>query len=222
MNDNSEPIVELGLLGGTFDPVHKGHLNLALTSLEELQLDAIHLLPCGQPVHRHGLIASSKNRLTMLEMAVNEYSNITIDDRECRTKTPSYALTSLTDIRREKPELKLYYILGLDAFNDFSSWHRWQEIFSLVHIIVAERPGYRLQLAKELQEEVDMRKVDSIENMKRFEEGRIFFAELGMLEISSTMIKEKILANESLDEFLPNPIIDYIRTQEIYSRETVS
>ena len=222
MTANSKRVNELGLLGGMFDPVHFGHLNIALSSLEKIQLDEVHLLPCGQPVHKSTLFTSSKHRLAMLEMAASEYPVIAIDDRECRTQEPSYTLNSLRAIRKEKPDVRLYYILGQDAFNGFDTWYCWQEIFSFVHIVVAGRPGYTFNFSEALKKEFENRKVDSVATLKQFDAGKIFITEFEMLDISSSMIREKIRHKESLKGLLPESVINYINIQTLYTREVAS
>jgi nicotinate-nucleotide adenylyltransferase len=219
---NPERVKELGLLGGMFDPVHFGHLNITLSSLEKLQLDEIHLLPCGQPVHKSELFTSSKHRLAMLEIVANENPAISIDDRECRSREPSYTLKSLQAIRHENPDARLYYILGQDAFNAFDTWYCWQEIFSLVHIIVTGRPGYEFNFSAILQKEFEERKVDSVAALKTFSEGKILITEFEMLDISSSLIRENIQHEKKLNGLLPESIINYINKQQLYTREVAS
>jgi len=219
---NPERGKELGLLGGMFDPVHFGHLNIALSSLEKLKLDEVHLLPCGQPVHKNALFTSSKHRLAMLQIVANENPFLSIDERECRSAEPSYTLKSLQAIRHENPDARLYYILGQDAFNTLDTWYCWQEIFSLVHLVVAGRPGYEFNFVPTLQKEFEERKVDSLEMLKQFNEGKIFITDFELLDISSSLIREKIQHEKSLSGLLPESIIHYIKTQKLYTREVAS
>jgi len=210
-------------MGGMFDPVHQGHLKIALTSLEKLQLDAIRLLPCGNPVHRSGVFASSQHRLAMLRLAVEDYLDIGIDDRELKSDDPSFTLTSLQKIKQELPDARLYFIMGQDAFNNFNTWHRWQEIFLLAHIIVAARPGYQLNPAKELAAELNQRMVSSVEKLKQAENGKILITEYDLLDISSSMVRETVLGHKSLaglvPELVPEKVAQYINTHKLYARE---
>lgn len=222
MTANPERRKELGLLGGMFDPVHFGHLNIALSSLEKIQLDEVHLLPCGQPVHKSALFTASKHRLAMLQIVANENPLLSIDERECRSAEPSYTLKSLQAIRHENPDARLYYILGQDAFNTFDTWYCWQEIFSLVHIVVAGRHGYEFNFVATLQKEFEERKVASVEMLKQFNEGKIFITDFELLDISSSLIRENIRHKKSLDGLLPESIVHYINTQKLYTREVAS
>ncbi len=210
-------------MGGMFDPVHQGHLNIAITSLEKLQLNAIRLLPCGNPVHRSALFASSRHRLAMLELAVEDYPDIGIDDRECNSNAPSYTLKSLQKIKQEMPNARLYFIMGQDAFNNFNSWYRWREIFSLAHIIVAARPGYHLNPEQDLRTELNSRMVPSIENLKQTENGKILITEYDFLDISSSMVRQAIQSQKSLagfvPELVPEKVAQYIQTHKLYARE---
>lgn len=209
-------------MGGMFDPVHNGHLNIALSSLDKIQLDEVRLLPCGQPVHKGALFASSKHRLAMLDIIASESTVISIDDRECRSSETSYTLRSLQDIKNEYPETRLFYILGQDAFNAFDSWYCWKDIFSLTHLVVAGRPGYKFSFSSQLQEEFKKRKVESVEELKKFDAGKIFSAEFEMLDVSSSIIRNKIQQKKSLQGLLPESIINYINTEKLYTEEVAS
>ncbi len=219
VNEASKPVFELGLMGGMFDPVHLGHLKIALTSLEKLQLDAIRLLPCGNPVHRNGVFASSQHRLAMLRLAVEGYSDIGIDDRELKSDDPSFTLTSMQKIKQELPDARLYFIMGQDAFNAFDTWHRWQDILLIAHIIVAARPGYKLDPAKELESELNTRMVLSVDKLKQADNGKILITDYDLLDISSSMVRDAILSKKSVAELVPEKVAQYINTHKLYARE---
>ncbi len=219
MNESTASALDLGLMGGMFDPVHQGHLKIALTSLENLQLDAIRLLPCGNPVHRGGVFASAQHRLAMLRLAVESYPDIGIDDRELNSNEPSFTLTSLQKIKQEQPDARLFFIMGQDAFNNFHTWHRWHDIFLLTHIIVAARPGYQLNPVKELESELKKRIVPSVEKLKQTENGKILVTEYDLLDISSSMVRQAIFSQKSVAELVPEKVAHYIDTHKLYARE---
>jgi len=223
VNESTASVLDLGLMGGMFDPVHQGHLKIALTTLENLQMDAIRLLPCGNPVHRGEVFASAQHRLAMLRLAVESYSDIGIDDRELNSDEPSFTLTSLQKIKQEQPDARLFFIMGQDAFNNFHTWHRWHDIFLLTHIIVAARPGYQLNPVKELETELKKRMVPSIEKLKQTEYGKIFITEYDLLDISSSIVRETVLGHKSLaglvPELVPEKVAHYIDTHKLYARE---
>lgn len=207
-------------MGGMFDPVHNGHLGIASATLSLLKLDALVLLPCGQPVHGKTIIASCSHRLAMLRLATRENSSLLVDDRECRVDSPSYAFDSLQAIRKERPETRLYYLMGRDAFNSFHSWYRWQDIFSLAHIVVAARPGYDPVLPAPLQQEFNSRNAASVEELKASQAGRIHLATLELSDLSSTTIRERLARNEAIDGLVPANVAEYIHANKLYTPET--
>jgi nicotinate-nucleotide adenylyltransferase len=137
-----EPVA---LLGGTFDPVHYGHLRLADDVRRALGLAEVRLVPAGDPPHRASPSASAADRLAMLRLAVPEFPGLVVDDRELRRAGKSYTVLTLTELRREFPDSPLLLLLGADAFRGLPSWHRWGELFNLAHLVVVERPGVELE-----------------------------------------------------------------------------
>jgi len=206
-------------MGGMFDPVHNGHLNIALGTQQRLQLDRLALLPCGIPVHRANDLTPAMHRLAMLHLALQDHAGLVVDDRECLEPAPSYAFNSLQAIRRENPEAALYYLVGQDAFNKFHTWYHWREIFGLTHIVVAARPGATAETGGELSGEVRVRKVESVDELKQSTCGKIFTLEMPMLDISSTMVRERVSRHEPIDDLVPTSVADYIETNGLYTAE---
>src|SRR5438552_2155932 len=134
----------IGILGGTFDPIHLGHLRMAIELYEALDLARVHILPCYHPVHRKFPVASPEHRFEMVKTAVADEPSLFADDREIRRQGPSYFIDTLLEMRQEMPKTPLCLLLGIDAFLGFTSWHRWQEILDEAHLIVAYRPYYQL------------------------------------------------------------------------------
>jgi nicotinate-nucleotide adenylyltransferase len=133
----------IGIFGGTFDPIHCGHLRTAFELWQELRLAEVRLLPAGTPPHRDQLYASAEVRLKMVRSAVVAQPYFVVDDREVRRTGPSYSVDTLMELRREFPERSLCLLLGMDAFLGLPQWHRWRELLSLAHVVVAHRPGWR-------------------------------------------------------------------------------
>src|ERR1700756_767987 len=141
----------IGFFGGTFDPIHCGHLRTAFELWRELGLAEVRFLPTGSPPHRAQLYASAELRLKMVEAAGADQPGVVVDDREGRRSGGSYSVDTLTELRCEYPHRSLCLLLGMDAFLGLPNWHRWRELLTLAHIIVAHRPGWRAQTTRPLR-----------------------------------------------------------------------
>ncbi len=133
----------MALLGGTFDPVHYGHLRCADEARQKLGLKNLYLLPAGSPPHRDEPQATCKQRLDMLQLARREFPLLLIDDRETRRNGPSYMVDTLQELRQELPNRSLLLLIGQDVANQLHSWYQWQQLFELAHIVILTRPGTR-------------------------------------------------------------------------------
>jgi nicotinate-nucleotide adenylyltransferase len=131
----------LGIFGGTFDPIHYGHLRTVFEMLEVLNFDEVTLVPSGDPPHRGKTFADAEQRLEMVRVAVQGQPGFSVDDCELRRDGPSYTIDTLSTIREERPDVAVGLIVGMDAFLGLTSWHRWSEILDLAHLVVAHRPG---------------------------------------------------------------------------------
>jgi len=166
----AEPI---GLFGGTFDPIHYGHLRTAFELWQLLKLSQVRFLPTGNPPHREAPLASSELRLEMVRAAVAGQPGFAVDDREIRRSGVSYSVDTLTDLRREHPQRSLCLLLGMDAFLGMPTWHRWREIFELAHVVVAHRPGWKAPITGPLGEEMVDRGTGSVRDLHSSIAGRI-------------------------------------------------
>lgn len=129
----------VGLLGGTFDPVHEGHIAIAHQAQQALQLEQVELIPCWIPPHRRPPIASAEHRLAMLSLAIREYSRLVVNPIEIELHNISYTVNTISLLQKQNPETIYYYILGEDAFAQFDSWHDWQKILTLTHLVICNR-----------------------------------------------------------------------------------
>ena len=203
----------IGILGGTFDPVHRAHIQVALTVLQALQLDKIHLIPCRQSPTRVAPLASTAHRLAMLNLAVMNESKLLVDDRECRREGVSYSVDTLTELRSENPDAALFFVVGTDAFNGLTAWHRWSDIFNLAHLVVVSRPGEELrregQLAKELVErECQTRPGDQA--------GKIITGLDCRLPHAASQIRAAFAAGNMAEELMDEAVHDYIQENRLY------
>jgi len=207
----------MGILGGTFDPVHNGHLRMALEVQQQLNLSEVRLIPLNIPPHRSQPVATNKHRLNMLTKAVTGIDGLIIDDREINRDETSWTIDTVKTLRDEFPDQSLCLLMGEDAFVTLDNWRSWQELTDYVHIIVASRtardsanyPGAVKSFFK--QREVTF--TDPLEEQLC---GCIFCAQIPMLDISSTQIRELIKNGKNADFLLPQPVLEYINDNKLY------
>lgn len=206
----------IGIFGGTFDPVHFGHLRAATEASELLPIDRFHLLPAGSPPHRSRTFAGAEHRLAMLALATEDYPELLVDDREVRRGGESYMVDTLAGIRAENGNAPLVLMIGQDAVNKLDSWHEWRRLFDLAHLVVMRRPKSRHEYSGELFEVLQPRLIDDPELLTRTPSGCVFPLEVTQLEISSTGIRNLIAAGRSPRFLLPESVIHYIKKNGLY------
>jgi nicotinate-nucleotide adenylyltransferase len=210
----SEPI---GVFGGTFDPIHYGHLRTAFELWQMLKLSQVLFLPTGNPPHREAPLASSELRLEMVRAAVAGQPGFAVDDREIRRSGVSYSVDTLTDLRREHPRRSLCLLLGMDAFLGMPTWHRWREIFALAHVVVAHRPGWKAPITGPLGEEMVDRGTGSLRDLHNALAGRIHVHAVTQLEIASTDLRALILSGRDLRYLVPDAVREIILRTGCYA-----
>ena len=208
----------IGIFGGTFDPVHFGHLRAADEAREGLFLSSLRILPAGTPPHRPNTFAAAEHRLAMLRLALEGHDDLWADDREVRRKGFSFMVDTLQEIREEEGEVPLLLMIGQDAANSLDSWHRWQRLFSLAHIVIMRRPDSRHVYSGRLFEEIQPRTVNSPQALSKAPAGLVLPLEVTQLAISSTEIRNRIAAGKSPRFLLPDGVIDYIRKHGLYGQ----
>jgi len=209
------------MLGGTFDPIHHGHLRLALELRDRLGFDQVRLLPCALPVHRESPGCSALQRLEMVELAVGHEPGLLVDDREVRADRPSYSFDTLQSLRAELgKQASLTLVMGTDAFLQFDSWHRWQEFLSLCHILVVVRPGWHLPEQHPMNTWLEQYRVERVEPLLKQPAGLVVLQQLASLEISATAIRQQIGAGQSPRFLLPDVVWSHIRQQGLYVSST--
>lgn len=214
-----------GLLGGTFDPIHFGHLRLAQEMLDALGLARVLLIPAGRPPHRRPPQATPEQRLEMARLATAGNPLLQVDSREVFKPTPCFTVETLTDLRREVGASQpLVLILGTDAFLGLPAWHRWREIFTLAHVAVASRPDgsgadWQDAMSPELREEWDARHGGGGADLAAAPAGRVVAREIPFLDISATRIRELLRECRSPRYLLPDAVLDYIRRNLLYSEQ---
>lgn len=206
----------IGLLGGTFDPVHFGHLRAAVEVRDQLGLDEVRLLPAGTPPHRPPPHAAPKHRRAMLDLAVAGAAGLIVDDREMHRPGNSYMVDTLADIRSELADVSLLLVIGQDAANALDQWHQWQRLFDLAHLVIMRRPDSEASYPAELQEQLSRRRVEPASMPGDQVAGRVASVEITQLDISSTAIRDMLAAGYSPDYLLPDAVITYIRQNGLY------
>lgn len=211
----------LGILGGTFDPVHYAHLRLAEEAQVALGLEAVLWIPAGRPPHREPPRAAAEHRLEMTRRAVSGNPAFRLDDAEVRAGGPSYSVATLERLRAiHGPERPLVLLVGADAFLGLAGWHRWDELFGLAHIAVAGRPGYPLRrsdMKAALAAQFEARQVGSRSALQAAPAGAIMQFEITPLAISASQIRALLGAAASARYLLPDPVLDYIALNRLYS-----
>ncbi|VAX09457.1 Nicotinate-nucleotide adenylyltransferase [hydrothermal vent metagenome] len=209
----------IGIYGGTFDPIHYGHLRPALDVYQALPFSEIRFVPCGEPAHRGAPLTDAAHRLVMLRMALANQAVFKIDERELHRKGPSYMVDTLKELRAECGKQSLSLILGFDAFLGLESWHQWQDIFKLAHLVVTHRPGWhksKIERRPALKQMVDHRQMAG-ESLSQYPAGGIAFIAVTQLDISSTLIRELIMAGKDVRYLLPDNVYELIKQEKLYN-----
>ncbi|MFI3122372.1 MAG: nicotinate-nucleotide adenylyltransferase [Methylococcales bacterium] len=203
----------IGIFGGTFDPIHYGHLRSALELKELFELEHVRLIPCAQPVHRDLPTTSALQRLEMLQLVTQNQNDFIVDAQELKREGGSYTFDTLIALRSNYPDVPLLLFVGSDAFNNFTTWFRWQELFDLAHVVVITRPNAALN---SLNEFFKMRLTNDKQILKNHLAGHLFFQQITQLEISATAIRGMIATRKNPRFLLPDAIIDYIYQHQLY------
>ena len=204
----------VGILGGTFDPVHNGHLRSALECLQQFDFDHVRLIPSARPPHRTQPQATPEQRMMMLHLAIKNSQQFIVDDRELKREGASYTIDTLRSLKAESPETALYLILGTDAFNYLSTWHQWQQLLDFCHIIAMQRAGEPLVLSDEMTSwyQAHLAKPED----KSLLAGRVWPVTLTQLAISATTIRSDIALGQPPAFLTPDPVVSFIEQLKLY------
>ena len=216
----------VGIYGGTFDPIHFGHLRVAEELIDSINLQHIIFVPSGEPRLRNTPIGTRHQRTEMIRLAIQDNHQFSIDEREINRSGMSATVESLREYRSEwGRNAVLIFILGIDAFRKINEWHHWRELFDLCHIIVVPRPGYvsvddHQNLPEEIKTELIARCVLDAKDLKLQTHGAIYTAQTSLLEISATQIRSLISTGRSIRYLLPENVSDYIKINHLYAGKT--
>jgi len=207
----------IGILGGTFDPIHFGHLRTALELYQALDLAEVRLIPCYQPVHRKLPIATPEQRLAMVRRAIESEPALRVDDCEIKRKGPSYSIDTLTYLQKKLSNTPLCLIMGIDALLGFPSWHRWEDILKLAHLVVVHRPQYQLPQTGIVADLLKQRLKQDHTVIHESLAGNIILQPVTPLEISATDIRKLIAIGRSPRYLMPDNVYKYIQEHGVYS-----
>ena len=215
-------LAPIGIMGGTFDPVHFGHLRLAQEALEILGLQCVRWIPAGKPWHRNAPMASAVHRLKMVRLAIASNPVFELDEAEIRQETPGYTVETLERLRGELgPGRSIVLLLGTDSFRNLTSWERWRELFELAHVFVGLRPGHSLTpggMPAELAAQWRKR-TGTPEEVVAHPAGRVVIYATTALDISASAIRAHFAQRLSPRYLLPSAVLDYIEAHALYAQE---
>ena len=198
----------IGLLGGTFDPIHKGHLEAAAFARRRLGLDVVRLITAKRPPHKRPEgISSAEDRHRMVTLAAQEAEYLEPDDRELRREGPSFTVYTLRDYRREEPEAELFFIVGADTVRELPSWYRLGEILDLARIVTVTRPGFPDRYRREQFPDLPPEAVESLNEL---------ILPMPPVAVSSTEIRRRVAAGEPFEDLVPSAVAEYILSRGLY------
>jgi nicotinate-nucleotide adenylyltransferase len=209
--------MSIALLGGTFNPIHFGHLNLANCLVDYLHVESVRMIPCAIPPHRETPSVSAEQRLAMLQLAIDDHPLLTSDDLELRKSTPSYSIETVQQIRQQVgEETPLFFCIGMDSLLTIDSWHHWQQLLDYCHLAICPRPGYKLPIKGHLAEWIEQNLCDDIARVKTLAQGCLHLCKIPLKDISSTAIRDSIKCAQSIDHLTPKSVVNFITKHSLY------
>ena len=207
----------IGIFGGTFDPIHFGHLRAAQELADAARLETVHLVPCARPPHRQAPVASADLRAQMVEVAIRDNPRFVLDHRELLRDGPSYSVDTLESFRSEFGERPLCLLLGMDAFLSFFDWYRYESILNAAHLVVAHRPGWEPPTGGEIGSLLSERLRDDPADLRQVPAGLVFVRPVSQLDISSSGIRHLILNQGDPRYLLPDAVLSIMRKANCYA-----
>ena len=212
--------MNIGVYGGTFNPIHFGHLRAAEEIYYKFRLSKVIFVPASQPPHKSSEeIIDPNHRLKMTMLAITGNEHFSVSDIEVNRPGKSYSIDTIRELKRQNPEKNFYFILGLDAFLEINTWHKWKELFSETDFVVTSRPGSpKVARGRIIPQEIRKEfKFNAKENIFTNKSGcRVYFAEVTHLDIAASAIRRMVREGQSIRYLLPRRAIEYIIENKLY------
>lgn len=208
----------IGIYGGTFDPVHFGHLRPALDVYSLLKLSKIRFIPCGVPAHRNAPVANGQQRLDMLTLALQRQANFIVDDREVNRSGASFMVDTITSLIKDFADEKFCLIIGMDAFVKLDTWKDWKTITKLVSLVITQRPKFAPSSipSSDLIQYMDEKRVNDKALFLDSQQTQCFFCPVTQLDISATNIRDLVRAGSDVNYLMPEKVVNYIQENNLY------
>jgi nicotinate-nucleotide adenylyltransferase len=206
------------VLGGAFDPVHNGHLHIALSLIEKFNLSQVRLLPSQRPWLKQPAQATIAQRFHMLQLAIAPYSKLCIDTRELFARQPLYSIDTVELLRDEFLPRPIWWVIGMDNLRQLPQWHRWRELLAKTHFIVINRPGYELPTGDDADQWLSERLTDKVSALHQQPAGCIHCVTLPPLAIASSTLKQQLAKRKGTADSLPADVAQYIQRQALYRK----
>ncbi len=206
----------IAIMGGSFNPVHFGHLRPALELQQQLDLASVHLMPNHVAPHKAHHSASTEQRCAMLELAIKGTPTLQLDTTELTLPQPNYSVATLSELRQRHPNTPLCFIIGMDSFINLPKWHRWESLLDYCHLIVCQRPGWRPNYCQQLITQVLPHEISDPNQLQQQLQGLVYFTQVTQLDISSSQIRQLHQQGQSIKYLLPDAVINYIEQNNLY------
>ncbi len=211
------PDLLYGIFGGTFDPIHNGHLKAIAAVSQQCRFECVHIIPSACPVHRNPPLASAQQRLEMVALAIAGVAGYTLDDRELKRASPSWSHDTVTSLQADYPERKFCFVAGADVLSGLANWYRIDDLLNRLHFVVMQRPGW--SYPQPLPNWWQRRRTTRLNDLMEHRAGKFYEVEIEPVAVSATEIRCAISRGTDVSDRLPIAVWDYIRAHNLYAIE---
>ncbi|MGJ8681523.1 nicotinate-nucleotide adenylyltransferase [Paraglaciecola sp.] len=209
----------LGIFGGTFDPIHYGHIQPIIDASQKINITKVAMMPCFTPTHKGSASVSSQHRLNMIKLVCDQHPLLYPESRDIDRGTPTYSVDSMQSLRTEHPKTPLCFFIGTDSLLTLTSWYQWQKLLTLCHFVVCFRHGEVPELPTHVVDLLAKTQTDDPRDLHTSLAGRIYLADTQAVNISSTALRIRLNQDQNTSEFIPDSVLAYIRQHKLYQPE---